>query len=386
MKLKWVSIINILILVTFVPVTSFRTFYKIFPHPFMISIIFSAGWGFAATVFLHTRILERFRRYIDTPIPAIVLIIATIIARCLLYPLVNGIGVGATGDDAFFLPISRMLHFQLPYELTLHDGAPISPGMGWLFMNLPFGSAFLFPFFIPAYMLFSAQALYHFSKSWPLTNLTLFCMTSTTIFWTLLGSGHDLVAVALSLLIAFILVERTIDTSNQMYIAAVIVGGISTSRVIFIILPLLFSILHIRYRRRRAIVFGAISLSVAALFHLLGFLISSWYQPLHLIQRGLNNVGVDLMVIGAIGLLIYVCIVYHRVTDHYASRRNIYAFTLGALLAVIAAGELRAVNFNISLWEGLSYLYVATPMVVWTILDARHGSNTSHAINGKYFE
>jgi len=365
----WRKLLHVIILLLFIPFTSLRTIYKHFPQPLELSFAFLILWGIAIYIVLTPNFIKRVKKYFDNPVIFFIMLGVSIAARLLLYPLVDGIGFGATGDDAFFLPINRLLNIERPYEIKLYDGAPISPGMGWLLINFPFGVSDLFPYLVPIYLGFTAYALNKYFKSWLLVNLVIAIFMSTTIFWTLLGSGHDLVAVALTIIISFITVELHITSSRKWYLVAIMVGCFSTSRIVFIALPFLFMVLLFRYHRLYAIKFFCLSLSFTILFHLVGYIISDWYQPFHLIYRGFNNIGTGVILIGSVFLIFAVIFMYSYVGKTIYSRLIFYALIIGILFSIIAIGELRSVGYDFSRWEGLSYLYVASPIVVLAVIS-----------------
>lgn len=368
--MDWKYLLKLIVLLVFVPFTSLRTVYKHAPLPGELSGIFILLWFSVAYIFLHPKSQTKLNKYLENPLILVLIVGMSVVARFYLYPIVDGIGMGATGDDAFFLPINRLLNFEAPYNIQLHDGAPISPGFGWLLINAPFGISYFLPFFVPIYLLITIYLIKEISHSWMLGNCVCLLVTSTTIFWTLLSSGHDLPAVSLSLVISYVLVELNLKASRGRFIIAIVVGCFSTSRIVFMLLPFLFLFMHVKYRPNYALKLFLLSLCTACLLHAMGFALSDGYQPMHLVTRGIDRVGLDVIMCGGIMLCIAMWFLFRNISDNPSSRLTAYASVLAFILITIAVGEFRSDGYNFAAWEGLSYLYVASPIVVFAVLNS----------------
>jgi hypothetical protein len=298
-----------------------------------------------------------------------VLSIALVVAaRLLLYPRVDGLGIGATGDDAVVLPGMAFVNGVWFYDVSLHGGAPISPGLGWLVLNLPFANPYIHFLLTPAYLtLFSWFCLNSFRDRAQL-HLALILMMSTSTFWTLTCSGHDLVAVGLSVAMCYCLAEAALARTRLLIPLALVIGTLCTSRIILVYVPLLLALLHIRHRFRRAVLFGCLSGATAVAWHVSGYWISDWYQPFHLVSRGEVNVGLVFMLVGVLVLLgiAYAAI---RSAPNRVRSRFLFASGVAVPLVLFAFGELRAFAYDLAEWEGAGYLFVATPTVVLAVTD-----------------
>ena len=378
MKLQY--IIRVFLLMLFVPFTSIRPLLRILRYSSDIVIVVPVLllWGASIVfIFLHPIFFQKFKRYFDNMIFLCVLVLVMILARIYLYPVIeggfgdglSGSWLGSTGDDAFFLPINRLLNFLAPYDFMLVGNVPISPGLGWLLINLPFGFLYTFPFLVPFYLFLTVYLLKQYSKSWIFSNVICMCIVGTAMFWSLLCHGHDLPAVALSLIISFILVERGLNSDFPWYYSAIIVGFFSTSRVIFMLLPFLFLLIHFKFSMWYALKIFLLSLCTMLSLHTIGFIVSEWYQPMHLFNRGLRYVGIDIIFLGIILVLFIGWISWKNIRDNFHSRLLIYTSVIASILILISFGELRSHNYVFVDWEGLNYLYVASPIIIFAIFN-----------------
>ena len=263
------------------------------------------------------------------------------------------------------LPIQSMLSGRNPYDIRLYDGAPISPGPGWLFLNIPFGFQLLHSLLTPAYFLACShiwRTLIGENANLPII-LCMFC----PIFWSLTGSGSDLVALGFALLLCFLVVECYLNSGKSVAWIALLVGTIATSRIIFIGLPVLLGILFFKRNKAVSIRFACAGLAVSLVWHLLFWSISDFYPPLHLIGRGTGNVSANLMLVA--GLLIIYCLFdfFRKQENDFYRRLQTYVCVLASALGAIALGELGAVRYDFGLWEGASYLFVAAPAVAFAV-------------------
>ena len=153
-----------------------------------------------------------------------------------------------------------------------------------------------------------------------------------------------------------------------------------TTKIFFLILFIPFTSLrsifkHFNFRRINSIRFFLVSTFTAILLHLTGFFISDYYQPFHLINRGLNAIGLNLMLCSGIFLFFFTLMAEKIVKDNLISRLTFFSVLVGMMMVAIAFGEFRSVNYHFSNWEGLSYLYVASPIVVFAVMS-RHLAGT----------
>ena len=104
------------------------------------------------------------------------------------------------------------------------------------------------------------------------------------------------------------------------------------------------------------------------LIHLWGYQHFEHYQPLHLLHRGWNRVGPELMVVVALLLAGAVAMTSRRQDETGA--RSLFFVTMLLLPHLgIAFGELAAFGFDFVRWEGANYLFPASPAVLWFCLS-----------------
>ena len=368
MRLPIIGRILFLLPVLLLPST--RNIWKNFDSPWyifgifailLVVFLYSLFWLNEANGFVHKVINSKWMLYGLAGL--------TVAAGYVLYSHVDGLGMGSTSDDALMLPIQALVAGRNPYAVTLFDGAPISPGPGWLALNIPFGFSILHPWLTPVYFI----ACIHICSRLNGENINipiLLCMASP-IFWSLVGSGSDLVALGFALLLSFLLVERYLTSNASVVWLSLLVGSIATARIIFSPLPALIGLLFSKRNVMLSIRFAFLGICINFLWHLVFYSISSRYQPLHLIGRGVNHVGFDLMAIGGIGILLLAGVIVRNCGDSFSQRLQWFSGCLVLVLGVVALGELRAVHYNFALWEGASYLYVAAPAVVFAVCMRR---------------
>ncbi|MBV1883826.1 MAG: hypothetical protein KUG82_19460 [Pseudomonadales bacterium] len=255
------------------------------------------------------------------------------------------------------------------YSPTLYDGAPISPGPGWILQNAPFAILDLY-WLLSAFYITLTVALFHFLfKKYRETNLVLILLSSSLLFWELLVTGHDLIAIGFSFVFYIALTYRLSNSSSDHHLflcmLAITVGIFATSRILFFCFPILLSAFLWKFNRRQAIQFSVISLSVTALFHGYFYTTSDHYQPLHLFSRGSTQVGSYLSMFGLIATISAFFIVYRSLQNSIESWLFSVFVCISLPLTVIAIGEFMASNYDFSLWEGANYLMPSTPILVF---------------------
>ena len=353
------------LIVPFLLLPSARNIWKHFESPWVMTGLYAAFLTtFVASILFLNGKNQLMRKLLNSRYLLLVLGGAATAAGYILYARFDGLGWGSTSDDAFMLPIQSFFSGNNLYVVKLFDGAPISPGPGWLILNALFGFSALHPFLT---FLYVVSSTYLFSLCNRDFNLPLlFCMTST-IFWSLVGSGSDLVAVGFSLVLCIFLVENYLKNNISVVWLALLIGSISTARIIFTPLPVLIGLLFLKRDMGLSIRFMFASFSINIAWHFAFYMLSDWYQPFHLFDRGIGRVGYDLILIGSIGVVVLAGIVIQSCENNFVSRLRWFSFILTLVLGLVAFGELRSVHFDAASWEGASYLFVALPSVMFAI-------------------
>jgi len=271
------------------------------------------------------------------------------------------LGLDSTGDDAMILPAKAFFEsIKDTYNVKLYDGAPISPGPGWILLNSIFSINNIYYLVTPFWLLIYLTSIFLLYKSISIAFSSLLLMISSIIFFTSSIVGHDHVSISLSIGISFALVLKMNSSKHEFwryFLLAIFVGTLSTSRIIFVYLPFIYFIMI--DNKKYGIMFFIISLFTIILWHASFFAISEYYQPFHLFNRGRNNVGFFIIAIGIIGesiLALYSFYLYYKSRFSLIEKMNLGLYLLSYPLLLIAFGELQHVNYNFTKWEGANYL------------------------------
>jgi hypothetical protein len=362
-----------LFLLLFIP--SLRVIFKFLPHPVLVSIII----GMLLFLFYHLLFSDKAQGYfsrhqklIKRLIPFIIVLF--IASNYRIYPVLDAyrnVGRGSTADDAVILSINNLVTEGHFYAKTLPGAIPISPGPGWLLLNALFVLCrcyfLLTPFYV-AGMIWIYMRLY---KNGIVPLLVLLLLSSSPVFWELMFTGNDLIAVGCSFaIIVMLLYHYSVQTdvriiSLPLIILAVLIGCVATSRVVFIYFPLLVRILIGKIKPAKSLFIFAVSLTAALALHIVFYLTCEHYQPLHLYSRGITNVGLPLIIVGVVGAAgILTAIVKIEVRPSLESFLQ-WVFVLMAIpLLLISLGEFLHFESSISRWEGANYFMPVIPLYV----------------------
>jgi hypothetical protein len=284
-----------------------------------------------------------------------------------LYFYVDGLaakGAGATSDDAMIAPIEALKMGRALYDLEGLLGPPASPGPGWLLLNAPFtyfGHAWPYTLLTPAYTALGWLMLRWAGQSVLFANLWLLMMFSGLISWELAVGGYDIIALSVSVMALYLLVERYAlgpVTSAGLWIA-VAVGVFGTARIVFPYLAPLFGLLIWKFDRRNAVVFTLVALAVTAGVHAAFWFGNQPYEPFHLLQRGETRMGPGMMIAGALATAACCGLALWRMKPTRESALGWFTLCLTTPFVFIALGELIDLDFAFFRWEGGNYLLPA---------------------------
>lgn len=365
-------------LLLFLALPSLRAIFKYLPSPEYWSFVYII----ACALFLHlltkfSLSLEWLRKTLEGKALLFILISIFSISTYMIYPIADArkeFGMGSTGDDAIIVPALTLLTDEKLYDPTLYDGAPISPGPGWILQNSPLVFLDAFWLLTTFYIALSAIFFRVLLESYREINFVLLALSSSLGFWELMVTGHDLIAVGfcfalLSLLTARLSIERQLD-SKWFYVLAMAVGCFATSRIFFICFPILLAAFLWKFRKGMASRFLIVSLMTALGLHGYFYVTSDYYQPLHLLQRGSVSVGVYLSMFGFLLTLSAFALIYRKMANTVEDWLGGVFICLSIPLFVISLGELNSVGFDVARWEGANYLIPAVPLLL--LLVARN--------------
>jgi len=349
---------------------SLRAVFKYLPAPGLVSAVMLGGGfgGYAALLFAaHHSSLARSFFFRRPKLLCALLLLAIAAASYVIYPIADARrdqGAGSTADDAIIQAAHDFLSSGSMYARTLPGGIPLSPGPGWVLLNVPLANSPWYWALSPLYILV-CLLIYGRLVGSAYQSAVVLCLLSTSLlFWELLVTGHDLVALGFALAaLSMAAWKLSLDRDQGLLGPAalgIVLGMIATSRLIFAPFPLLLALLAWKSNRKFALRLGGVGVLVTALLHAYFYATSDYYQPLHLWGRG-KGAGWDLMVLGMAAEIIALAYVYRRV----GRRPTEWLYGVWLVLAVplffISLGELRSVGWNFARWEGANYLFPSVP-------------------------
>ncbi|MBW8524026.1 hypothetical protein K0U91_02150 [Chryseobacterium chendengshani] len=308
----------------------------------------------------------------------ILFIVVSTVLNCIIYPKVDdrkNSGKGSTGDDAIILAAQTLKTTGKLYDVYIDENTPISPGPGWVLINSGFVLLDLYVFFSPFYLLilFLVLRKYVFNDK----ELNMFALFTgiTLVFWELLFNGHDILPFSLSfLIISIVIFYKSHDKSSlwQFIVLGFLLGILSTSRIVFIFLPFLFSFLVMNLNRKKGVILLIVSLSVNLFFNIYFYSINTRFQPLHLFNKGLGILGKEvfifLLLLGCLGFFFFTRLKSYQLI---LFEKRVFII-LGMFFFPIAYIDLIRIDFQFSVWEGANYLM---PLLGFYILQTISNMN-----------
>ena len=152
----------------------------------------------------------------------------------------------------------------------------------------------------------------------------------------------------------------------KLVLLAVVCGLVTTSRIVLLPLPLLLAAFLWKRSRPAAMIIASVGLTTAVGLHLVFYVVSDHYPPLHLLGRGQTNVGHQLIMIGAVASFVFGIVALKMYKPTFESMFFWYGLCLLLPFFVISLGEFQSVGRNFARWEGANYLLPALPSVVFS--------------------
>ena len=185
-----------------------------------------------------------------------------------LYPYADALemqGLGSDADDALILAGRALLKFQNPYVQHTYLGNPISPGPGWALLSAPFGASGLYALYFPTTLALALWSLRSLGHDWLTLNRFVILLASSLFVWELAIVGNDYLPFAMLTLTAAVLLQQPALNTVQLLCLIVLIGLLSTCRIVFVFLPILigFSLFSSFPFRAIAVGLGGLSLSAA---------------------------------------------------------------------------------------------------------------------------
>jgi hypothetical protein len=370
-KTSWIFDVRPWILVLILQLPSIRNYFvsHSIHNPLLVYAIASILILVVGYVYFQNKRVQALSAPIlASPITTILLLAITAAISYVLYPRLEGIGRGGTGDDAMVLPALAMFKGMGMYSVKLFDGAPISPGPGWIGLNAILVLAGIYGLFNTVYLGLASSLVWWKRPDWlPSMNAVLLFSLPSFAVIEQLYSRQDLLAIGCGFLVCVLLAEELLNLRNAVWIG-ILAGLIATSRIIFVAVPILIAVLYYKKNPPAFLRFGIAALLTTIVCHLAAYFTSAFYQPLHLIlDRGPNRVGPILILIGGLVSLI---LLFFALRDPKTSPHRRITWTIVLLftpLLFIAIGELLNGHFDLAQWEAARYLLPVLPLALFRV-------------------
>jgi len=355
---------------------SLRAMYKYLPAPLhkLIPLCFLLAFFVYAVLFRTQKLFEITKVFLNKKSFFILLFILITLVNILVYPLADSLKYQARGsdqDDALIVGAKNLISGKNPYEAhTYFPGNPLSPGPGWLIMNLPFTTSGLYCLLTPFYISVLGLLIRKLSAGYYAANVFLILCSSSLAFWETMVAGSDLFAVGALFTVCLYFVYAGFGKSKLLsFLSAMLLALAATSRIIFAYIIAVMGILLWRRSGKKYIGFLVFSLVFAVLLHLIFYLWNPGsYTPLHLIRKGNRLMPFALKIPCIILSLSFILRTFFKAKTRFDSWLFYFWLCMAIPISCVSFGELIVRGFNLTLWEGANYLIVL--MLIYVVYFA----------------
>jgi hypothetical protein len=320
---------------------------------------------------------------LGNPLSWSTLVVGFAVINYLLYASTRRVSALSTAPNALMEPAIAFLQAgQHPYSVRLFDGAPISPGPGWILLNAVFSLTGQIELLVPFYLAVAAFLLAKFSNGAALAFVLL--LFGSLNFFQMSVTGHDLPATTLAMVALTLALYRWNRYPTLLVALALVSGLVATARVPFLVFPLALSWFLWPINRHRAAAFCAISIGTAlgthAAFFFSGNGLGLAYQPLRVFGRAMGSGSTLPLIGGVITMIAAVLALRHRKKAPQAWLLSLWI--LFWPFAFIGVGEL--VRSGIAsgstwvIWEGKNYVAFSLPFLAACIALSLTKPHPSH--------
>lgn len=315
-------------------------------------------------------------------------VVVGFIAVCsfFLYPVIDARksekGKGSTGDDALILSANTLKSSGKLYDVTINPTTPISPGPGWVILCSPFVLLNIYFLFTPFFVFILCLVLNKVFDN-RVSNVSLLFLSMSMLFWELILNGHDIFPLSAMLFLCSVLVFQYVTKKVRMdalLLVSVLVGIVSTSRIVFVFFPFLLAMFLWKFNRRNALVLFLTSMSVFLFFNLYFYSINTYYQPIHLLDKAVRNINYGMIVVGSAGFIIGLFFQYRNLKNNIVSWNKSLLVSFLVIFLPIASGDVIKSGFNFVTWEGANYLMPVIPFFIlylyFKTIDSSEGIST----------
>lgn len=291
------------------------------------------------------------------------------IGNAILYPQTRLQATPSRAPDALIEPARRLLSGEYPYAKLLVDGAPISPGPGWLAINAPLTVTGLIWLIMPLYLALAAASLARYGSRTVALSFTLLILAMPA-FVQMSFVGHDLFAVGCAMVIVTLAVHKQVTTNGPFLplwsmAAAVVASARAPLAAFIVVLGMLAVRTNFRAGTRFLIISGSTLAALHLSFYLWGRDLALPYQPLHVFGRAGNNLGLTfLLMAAAVSIFVTWALWKHR-SDSRSQWLLVTWAAIGLPFVMVGLGELVWINqWHWIVWEGKVYVGFALPLLI----------------------
>lgn len=299
----------------------------------------------------------------------ILLVLMLAVSNVVLYPKTRL--VPNTAPDALMEPAIALIRIHdNPYSIRLFDGAPVSPGPGWILLNSVFSLSGLITLLTPIYLLWAGSMIAKWNKTHAFIFTLLLLLTIN--FLQLSFTGHDLAATSLAMIALTLMLFRYHKNNFLFYVIAILTGLVATARVPFIVFPIVLSACLNTINRRQAIQFALFSTGLTVIIHLVFYFWALhegiFYQPLHVFARASHGSSSALLGFGTLTWIASGLYMWR----HLKKEPSMWLIFLWIIIAIpfifVGLGELFSAGlFSLSAWanwEGKGYVMFSLPLLL----------------------
>ncbi|MCP5449815.1 MAG: hypothetical protein H6972_04500 [Gammaproteobacteria bacterium] len=360
------------ILYVVISIVTSAPFFMVFFSEYSVFLILSYGLFLILLVFSIEMLGLKKSNILDYSLLWLLPIVVLGLLNILLYPGTRLVPNPSSAPSALVEPAVALFYNGLnPYSIRIFDGAPISPGPGWILLNSPLLLGGLITILTPIYLFFSGFMLAKLCKATHAFIYILLTLVSLN-FLQMSIIGHDLPAIILALVGLTLALNLYYKDNIYFIIIAVLIGLVATARVPFVIFPIALSICLVKIDYFRARVFLILSVGITVTVHLIFWIWvysqGVFYQPLHVIGRATHGGSLIILFFGA---LIWAMFGWYG-WRHLTKCPSTWMFFLWTVLSIpfifVGINELLSNGlFHLKAWqtwEGKGYVMFTLPLLV----------------------
>ena len=304
----------------------------------------------------------------SSPLMSVAIIGTTLLISIYFYPIADArkfIGLGSDQDDCIIIGASRIIDLTHPYLQRTYLNNPCSPGIGILILFSPFVLMKLYILGSITSIIYCAALIAYYSKKVISANIFLLISLGSVIIPELLVDGSDLVFIGYGIAAISIQMVLIIQDKNyiKLFAIAVICGLLSSSRVNFLVLSPILSLLIYPHWKNGALVLLITSCITALAPSIALYMIDPQnFTPLHLVAKGESLLPPTQF---AIVFIISICMLFYGLILSKKSAGYIplaVLFSISPLLIGLAFGDLAHRDFDLGSWYGANYLAPLIPL------------------------